>query len=193
MTFEVVRERIAENRSIILQRDELRKAAVLVPIVKEEGELGFLFTKRTEDLEHHKGQVSFPGGAMESGEEPEETALREAQEEIGLLPDRVELIGRVDELWTPSGYCIVPVIGLIANPNLLYPNPNEVSRIFTAPLAFFSHSANVQLKTVHVNGFTRDVYFYEFSGESIWGATAFILRDVLSRLRLIHEKSGDEH
>ncbi|MBL0175634.1 MAG: CoA pyrophosphatase [Ignavibacteria bacterium] len=166
-----------------VERDGFRHSAVLVPFVCIGGEWHLLFTKRTEDLEHHKGQVSFPGGASETGETPEQTALREAEEEVELAPALVTVLGEIDQMWTPSGYIITPVVGIVARIDDLRPSPSEVARVFTVPVSFFADEGNAVVKTVHVNGYVRDVYFYTWDGDTIWGATAFIIRAMLERLR----------
>ncbi len=166
-------------------KDGFRRAAVLVPFYFEADEWHLLFTKRTEDLEHHKGQVSFPGGALDEGESPEEAALREAFEEIGLPQSSVEIIARLDDIWTPSYYIITPVVGVISSVEGLAPSPDEVAKIIRVPLRFFADDSHTRLQRVHVNGFTRTVYFYDYFDEKIWGATAFIVRDCLRRLTLL--------
>ena len=167
-----IRQAVLQRAPRAVEREGFRHSAVLVPFVCVEGEWHLLFTRRTEGLEHHKGQVSFPGGAAEQGESAEQTALREAFEEVALVPDLVDLAGRIDQMWTPSGYITAVV-----------PNPSEVARVFTVPFSFFADEGNAVVKTVRVNGYVRDVYFYNWDGESIWGATAFIVRNVLERLK----------
>jgi 8-oxo-dGTP pyrophosphatase MutT (NUDIX family) len=153
-----------------------KPAAVLIPIVLREP-LTVLFTKRTSHLKAHAGQVAFPGGRAEPGDASREfTALREAQEEIGLAPERVELIGRLPDYHTRTGYLVAPIVGLVATPLELAPDPNEVEDIFEVPLAFLLDPANHRRQTRVLQG--RSVGYYEMpypseSGERyIWGATA---------------------
>jgi 8-oxo-dGTP pyrophosphatase MutT (NUDIX family) len=153
-----------------------KPAAVLIPIVRREP-LTVLFTKRTSHLKAHAGQVAFPGGRAEPGDASREfTALREAQEEIGLAPERVELIGRLPDYHTRTGYLVAPIVGLVATPLELVPDPNEVEDIFEVPLAFLLDPANHRRQTRILQG--RSVGYYEMpypseSGERyIWGATA---------------------
>jgi 8-oxo-dGTP pyrophosphatase MutT (NUDIX family) len=153
-----------------------KPAAVLIPIVLREP-LTVLFTKRTSHLKAHAGQVAFPGGRAEPGDASREfTALREAQEEIGLAPERVELIGRLPDYHTRTGYLVAPIVGLVETPLELVPDPNEVEDIFEVPLAFLLDPANHRRQTRVLQG--RSVGYYEmpYSSESgeryIWGATA---------------------
>ncbi len=182
---DVIRACAAGAQRSVIDQEGLRKAAVLVPLLCVEGEWHVLLTRRTEDLEHHRGQISFPGGVAEQGEDPIETAVREAWEEIGLARDCIETLCLIDDRWTPSGFCITPVLAFVRGLDELAANPAEVSRIFTVPLAVFADEQNAVVRTVSVNGFTRNVYYYEFDGETIWGATAFIIRDTLRLLGLL--------
>lgn len=157
-------------------------AAVLVPLYREDGIWKVLLTRRTEDLEHHQGQVSFPGGRSEGGESPEETALRETREEIGIEGTAFPIIGRLDDVWTPSGYRITPILGLGSHCPEVLPNPDEVARVFSVPLAVFADPEAAEWRTMTVRGYTRDLAFYHYDGETIWGATEYILRGLIRRI-----------
>lgn len=151
-------------------------ASVLVPIVPRAEGLMVLFTQRTVHLKAHGGQVSFPGGRVEPGDaSPEFTALREAQEEIGLPPERVEVLARLPDYLTRTGYRISPVVGLLAPPLALVPDPREVDEIFEVPLAFLLDTRNHRRRTREYQG--RKVGFYEmpYGERYIWGATAGML------------------
>lgn len=157
-------------------------AAVLVPIVHRAEALTVLFTQRTTHLRAHAGQVSFPGGRAEPGDaSPEFTALREAQEEIGLRPERVEVLGRLPDYHTRTGYVVAPIIGLVTPPLELARDPREVEEIFEVPLAFLLDPANHRRQTREWQG--RSVTFYEmpYGSRYIWGATAGMIVN-LSRL-----------
>lgn len=148
-------------------------AAVLVPIVPRETGLTVLFTQRTTHLKAHAGQVSFPGGRAEPGDpSPEFTALREAEEEIGLKPHQVEVLARLPDYHTRTGYLVSPIVGLLMPPLDLVPDPREVEEIFEVPLAFLLDPANHRRKTREWRG--RAVGFYEmpYGNRYIWGATA---------------------
>ena len=151
-------------------------AAVLVPIVAHPGGMTVLFTQRTSHLRSHSGQISFPGGRAEP-EDPsaEFTALREAGEEIGLKAGQVEVIGRLPEYLTRTGYRVTPVVGLLTPPLALAPNPREVEEVFEVPLAFLLDPRNHQRRTREFQGRTVSFYAIPYGERDIWGATAGIL------------------
>jgi 8-oxo-dGTP pyrophosphatase MutT (NUDIX family) len=150
-------------------------AAVLIPVIVDQT-LTVLFTKRTSHLKSHSGQVSFPGGRAEPEDASAEfTALREAQEEIGLAPERVEIIGRLPDYRTRTGFRVTPVVGLVTPPLELRPDPNEVEEIFEVPLEFLLDPANRQRHTREWQGRNVGFYVFEHGGRTIWGATAGML------------------
>ena len=156
-----------------LDRGAPTPAAVLVPIVQREEGLTVLFTQRTTHLKAHAGQVSFPGGRAEPGDASAEfTALREAEEEIGLKPGRVEIIARLPDYHTRTGYLVSPIVGLLTPPLELVPDPREVADIFEVPLPFLLDPANHRRQTREWEG--RSVGYYEmpYGERYIWGATA---------------------
>lgn len=151
-------------------------AAVLIPVIGHAQALTVLFTKRTAHLKSHSGQVSFPGGRAEPQDPSAEfTALREAREEIGLAPERVEIIGRLPDYRTRTGFRVAPVVGLVTPPLVLTPDPNEVEEIFEVPLHFLLDPANRQRHTREWQGRTVGFYVFEHGGRTIWGATAAML------------------
>ncbi len=161
-----------------------RRAAVLVPLVETPSGVRLLLTKRTDTVEHHKGQISFPGGAAdETDASLTDTALREALEEIGLPPGMVRILGMSDEVWTPSGFLITPIIGIISALPPLLPNPDEVREIFTVPFEAFFDANNLRQEPRMVEGIERTVYFYDVADEPVWGATAFIIYRLVSLVR----------
>jgi 8-oxo-dGTP pyrophosphatase MutT (NUDIX family) len=160
-----------------------RRAAVLVPLVLSPAGIQLLLTKRTDTVEHHKGQISFPGGAAdESDVSLIGTALREAFEEIGLPSDAVRILGMLDEVWTPSGFLITPIIGVIAAMPLLLPNPAEVQEIISIPFMDFFQKNNVRTEVRQTGGTDRLVYFYDVGAEPVWGATALIIHRLVALL-----------
>jgi 8-oxo-dGTP pyrophosphatase MutT (NUDIX family) len=158
-------------------------AAVLVPIIAHPGGLTVLFTRRTVHLKAHSGQVSFPGGRAEPDDPtPEDTALREAEEEIGLARSRVEVLGRCSEYLTRTGFRVTPVIGLILPPLELLPDAREVDEVFEVPLAFLLDPANHHRATREINGRTVGYFEMVHEGRVIWGATAGMLVNLYRRI-----------
>ena len=151
-------------------------AAMLIPVIAHAQGLTVLFTQRTQHLKSHSGQVSFPGGRAEPGDASAEfTALREAQEEISLALERVEILGRLPEYHTRTGFRVTPVIGLIQPPLELTPDPREVESVFEVPLSFLLDPANRQRRTREFQGRSVGFYVFEYQGHMIWGATAGML------------------
>ena len=151
-------------------------AAVLVPIVAHTSGLTVLFTQRTAHLKAHSGQVSFPGGRAEPDDRsPEDTALRESQEEVGIARGRVEVLARLPEYFTRTGFRVTPVVGLIEPPLALAPDPGEVEAVFEVPLAFLLDPRNHQRHTREFQGRSVGYYAMTFERRTIWGATAGML------------------
>ena len=168
----------------VQREDACLDAAVLVPILCDRQDPELLLTKRTEEVETHKGQISFPGGVADGRDAgPAATALRETEEEVGLPSDLVEVAGFLPELRTPTGFCIVPVVGIVRAVPLLTPNAPEVAEIFRVPLAFFLDDRHARAERMTVRGLQREVWFYEYAGRTIWGATAMIIRSLVERIR----------
>jgi 8-oxo-dGTP pyrophosphatase MutT (NUDIX family) len=158
-------------------------AAVLVPIVDHPSGLSVIFTKRTTHLKAHSGQVSFPGGRAEPEDPtPEFTALREAQEEIGLAIDRVEVLARMPEYRTRTGFRVTPVVGLLTPPVALTPDPREVEEVFEVPLAFLLDPKNHRRETRELQGRTVGYYVMRYENRTIWGATAGMLVNLYRHL-----------
>jgi 8-oxo-dGTP pyrophosphatase MutT (NUDIX family) len=149
---------------------------VLVPIVARAAAPTVLFTQRTAHLKNHSGQISFPGGRAEIDDAaPEQTALRETWEEIGLAAERIELLGRLPDYHTRTGYRVTPVVGIVATPFDLNPDDNEVAEVFEVPLAFLLDPANLQRHSREFEGEQRYFFAIPFGHRYIWGATAGML------------------
>ena len=164
----------------------LKNAAVLVPLVQREGGLTMLLTQRTAHLNHHPGQISFPGGRAEAFDSsPIETALRESEEEIGLERRHTDIIGVLPDYITGTGYRVTPVVGLLTPPFELRADPGEVAEIFEVPLAFLMDGLNHQRLSVDLPDGTGRRSFYAMPYERffIWGATAGMLRNLFHLLR----------
>ena len=168
----------------LTEETRLKCAAVLVPLVWHDEEWHLLYTRRTDTVESHKGQVSFPGGACDEGETtPEETALREANEEIGLDPKDVIVLGRLPNLITITYFRVTPVIGVVKWPAVFRVGEHEVARIFTIPLAWLSNRSNRW--QFEMPGRARSLIAYHpYDGELLWGATARMTVDFLVVLGL---------
>ncbi len=169
---------------------EATPAAVLVPFFREENEWHLLMTKRTENLNAHRGQVSFPGGAIEPRDRsPVETALREAQEEIGLPPERVKILGQLNSLLTVTQYHVTPVVAAIPWPFDIVLNPNEVASAFGVPLSWLMDGGNLERRereTPLPGGRPIGVYYFEpYQGHVIWGVTAYIIVNLLEHIRAL--------
>lgn len=160
------------------------EAAVLVPLINHDGAIAVMFTQRTAHLTDHAGQISFPGGRVESSDASrEETALRETEEEVGLPRARVELLGRLPDYEIPSGFRITPIVGWIEPPFTLQPDAFEVAEAFEAPLEYFLDPSNYQRRQYQFRGRNRHYMAIPYDGRYIWGATAGMLYSLCSMLR----------
>ncbi|HEV2364869.1 MAG TPA: CoA pyrophosphatase [Caulobacteraceae bacterium] len=161
----------------------LTPAAVLIALVERDEGLSVILTRRADTLRRHTGQVAFPGGRSDPGETPWSTALREAEEEIGLDPARVRLIGLSTPYRTGTGYDVTPVVGFTAPPLKLSPNPAEVAEVFETPFGFLMDPANHEQRERELpDGRRRRFYAMTWEDRLIWGATAGMLRALYDRL-----------
>ncbi len=162
------------------------RAGVLVPVVFASSTPTLLFTKRTDSVETHKGQISFPGGMADAADvDMTATALRETHEELGINSSSVEVMGLLDDLPTPTGFIITPVVGIIEELPALIPNPEEVAEVLLVPLHHFGEPANGRCEYREFRGMMREVWYYDAGEHVIWGATAMIVRSLLKSLHLI--------
>ena len=163
------------------------KAAVLLAVIQRE-EPTLLFTRRTNTLARHSGQVSFPGGRCEASDlTPVETALRETFEETGITPGFITVAGYLDRYLTGTGFDIQPVVGLLAEGFALAPDPREVAEVFEVPLAFLCDPANRRRESREIAGRPRRFYAFTYKEHEIWGTTAAIVVNLAQRLDGISE------
>ena len=161
--------------------DPMREAAVLVAIT-DRREPGLLLTRRHHELRDHGGQVAFPGGRLDEGEDARAAALREAWEELNLDPAHVRIIGEADHYRTITGFGVTPIVGVIPPDLPLTPNPREVAEWFEAPLGFVLDPANHERKQTLYKGKIRSYYEIMWDGRRIWGATAAMLINLSRRI-----------
>lgn len=165
--------------------EDLMPASVLVPIVLREAGPSVLLTQRTDHLKDHPGQISFPGGRVEPEDSsPAHTALREAQEEIGLSPEHVEIVGYLPEYRTGTGYRITPVVAFVRPPFDLLPDAYEVAEVFEVPLGFLMDPANHERRMIHNRGKLRPYFAMPYGDYFIWGATAGMIVALYQALKL---------
>jgi 8-oxo-dGTP pyrophosphatase MutT (NUDIX family) len=182
-----------ENRHVIASdiiakrqaAGKVTKAAVLIPLVLKEDGLSVLLTQRTNHLRDHAGQISFPGGRMDPEDQsPNDTALRESREEIGLDPKRVEIIGHLPQYLTVSGYSVTPVVGLVQAQAEYVLDEFEVADVFEVPLSFLLDPANHQVRLWQSEQGGRRFYSMPYENRFIWGATAGMLRNLYHLLKV---------
>lgn len=157
----------------------LRQAAVLVGLIERPNGLTMLLTKRTDHLQHHPGQVSFPGGHIELDDaDAIAAALRETEEETGLPSSHIEVLGRLDTYVTRTGFEITPVVAMVKPPSAFDPDPHEVAEVFEVPLSFLMNPSNHQRHTRELEGVERYFYAMPYQNYYIWGATAGMIMDL---------------
>ncbi|MEM8932068.1 MAG: CoA pyrophosphatase [Acidobacteriota bacterium] len=177
-----LRARLDQPPAVRLPPSDVRKAAVLVPLYVDAGQLWTLLTKRTEHLPTHKGQVAFPGGSLEEGEDSWAGALREAHEEIGIEPERVLRLGELDEAETPAGFRVRPCVGVVPFPVETTIDEGEIDEVFAVPLQALANPDLVEDRAVKIDGEERVLRIYHVGRHQIWGLTSRILQNLLVRL-----------
>ncbi|MGR5141227.1 CoA pyrophosphatase [Photobacterium sp. DNB23_23_1] len=170
-------------RQYNLENRPLKPAAVLIPLVPRHGSFSMIFTRRADHLKHHPGQVSFPGGRYEPQDiDLIDTALRETEEEIGVLCNRDSIIGQLPSLPTISGYIVTPYLSVISPDYRPQLDPNEVDELFEAPIEHVLNPMNIRIQKVTFRGNNHNIYSIPFSKYSIWGATAQMLKVLSDQL-----------
>jgi len=192
MSFAPLRAALAARRPTLLDLDRispeyrnsdgaLREAAVLVALFHKAGEACVLLTRRCADLRHHAGQISFPGGRIDPHDEDSlAAALREAEEEVGLAPGHVDVLGRLSEqLVVVTGFRLTPWVGSVPYPYPYRPHPGEVDEILEVPLAQLARPGAHRTETREAYGMLHEVHFFTLGKDTIWGATARVLHELL--------------
>lgn len=180
ITIERIRQYFRFHKPEVCRDKNLIHAGVLIPLYEKNGELHVILTQRTNEVEHHKGQISFPGGTKDNTDTTLiDTALRETEEEIGITKNSVEVLGMLNDFCTPSGFCITPAVGFIHSLPSFILNMVEVSEVFDVPLSFFLDPRNERVEQREHQGEVRIIYYYNYGRHEVWGATAAILRTFL--------------
>jgi 8-oxo-dGTP pyrophosphatase MutT (NUDIX family) len=184
---EELRELLSKRKRLVLNGEQLRHSAVLVPLLTINGTCHILFIRRSQQVEHHKGEISFPGGVCEKNDDSfEKTALREAFEEVGIQPRDVSILGTIDDMETVSTrYRVTPVVGVIPHPCSFTLCASEVDEIITIPVSRLLDKDNGREEPVVRQGNTYTGYVYHYKNCVIWGATARILKNFLALWREI--------
>lgn len=183
---EKIRERVSAYTPTPIPDNGLPRAAVLIPLYTKNGLLHVLLTRRTELVEHHKGQISFPGGALDEGDPGlDACALRETHEEIGVDPQDVTLFGPLDDMVTVSNFVVTPYVGALtrAAPYPFRPNAHEVAEILEVPVPHLLDDRNVIAEVRRIQGRDVLVHSFRFGDHIIWGATARMLKQFLDLIR----------
>ena len=188
LMIEEIRKTLAARKKMTIVDSSLTDSAVLLPIYQKDGKCHIIFTKRTDHLTHHKGQISFPGGGRHDDDKSLlETALRESREEIGLKEADVRILGELDDAATVTSlYRIVPFVGLIPYPYDFVIDRFEVDEVFALPLEGLLNNANRKDENLVYGDKIIRVFTYELNDRIIWGATAWILNQFLEILRKVN-------
>lgn len=170
---------VGDRPAIAIDAPQYRRACVLIPIVRTSGGWSILFSRRSENLAAHSGQIAFPGGAVEEGESLEAAAVREAEEEVGIPAKHVELIGRLDDLITNSGFLVAPFVGIIDERIDYVLQEAEVDEVFEVPVDALLQPSQPAVRYVAFRSRQYPAYFYRYEQYEIWGLTGRILKGFL--------------
>ena len=183
--------RVNYDQSIELpfSKNNSTAAAVLILLYLEDNEIRFFLTKRSNELEHHKGQISLPGGTQEENEELTHTALRETQEEIGINKTSISIIGSMTPLFVPvTGFMIHPFIGYSSNKLEPTPDPSEVEAIFSVNISDLLNETNQTIEKRNIRGYDVEVPYFKLNNYEVWGATSMILSEFRDLIKSINEE-----
>jgi 8-oxo-dGTP pyrophosphatase MutT (NUDIX family) len=177
----LIRNCLASLKPRKLAGGYIREAAVLMPVLKRKNEYCLLLTRRTEEVQTHKGQISFPGGMREGNEDLVKTALRETFEEVGIEEDRIEVLGRFHDYISIHGFRVTPFAGFLHEPFTIRPQVTEVAEVLKVPLSAFMDPARLRVEKSARRNESR-VYFYSYGKHEIWGLTALIIKEFIDAL-----------
>ena len=179
----LINTKLKDRKPLDIKHPEFKPSAVLMPFFCEGNELKLLFTIRHKNLKHHKGEISFPGGKQEANDKDLlETALRETEEEIGIKSDQIEILGRLDDLFTITKYVITPFIGIIKGKFSITTSDAEVFRVIKVPLSIFGKNGCFQEEAWEQNKTSYPIYYYYYRRNIIWGATAYIMNQFMETI-----------
>lgn len=171
---------LGTRAALEIDAPHLRRACVLVPVIRNgSGQWSLLLTRRSEALAAHSGQIAFPGGGVEEGEALADAAIREAQEEVGIPPHVVELIGRLDDLVTNSGFLVAPFVGVIHEPIEYVMQESEVTEVFEVPLEALLVPDKPEVRYITFRKREYPAYYYQHGEYEIWGLTGRMLKAFL--------------
>ncbi len=175
-----LKKKLTSRERKVIDHPPLSHAAVLLPLYQREGQCHLLFTKRSDQVKYHKGEISFPGGMVdEEDRELIQTALREAREEIGLNEEDVEIIGLLDDIVTVTQFIVTPIVGLFPYPYPFQINQVEIDELIEVPLSFLLQKDSFSEREIFRMGRSEWVYAYQYGNHIIWGATARMLKQFL--------------
>ena len=180
-----LRQRLSSRERKVIEHPPFSHAAVLVPLYQKGGQCHLLFTKRSNQVKYHKGEISFPGGVVdEEDRELIHTALREAYEEIGLKEEDVQILGLLDDIVTVTEFIVTPIVGLFPYPYPFRVSEVEIAELIEVPLSFLLARENFIEREISRMGRREIIYAYQYGEHIIWGATARILRQFLDLVHL---------
>lgn len=174
-----LRRLLAQRPAIAIDAPQYRRAAVLIPLIRSGTRWSILFTRRSENLAAHSGQIAFPGGAVERDEPLESAAIREAGEEVGIRAADVEIIGRLDDLVTNSGFLVAPFAGVVHEPIEYVMQESEVVEVFEVPVDALLDPSGPEVRYVSFRGKSYPAYYYVHDRYEIWGLTGRMLKSFL--------------
>lgn len=174
-----LRDILGRRPAMEIEAPNLKRAAVLIPIVRDPAGWSILFSRRSDQLQAHSGQIAFPGGGVEASETLENAVIRETREEVGIPAPRVELIGRLDDLITNSGFLVAPFVGVIGERIDYVLQESEVVEVFEVPLDALLDPAQPQVRYVTFRNRRFPAYFYPYGRFEIWGLTGRVLKSFL--------------